>query len=300
MNLKPGRPLLTSTGLVLVLALGSACTIGDVDAPKDSAGGDAGPGGPLDGTVTLTSTTTVPPEPSPPPAAEPASLPLQNIVDEVIARYGGNASVAVSDGTNELIGGDDAALPAWSTIKVPIAIAALRQDPSLAPTAAAAIQSSDNAAAEVLWNSVTPPLVEAVLAEAEAPISVNAVPTRPGVSTFGQTSWSPSQQARFAANLACVDGAQPVLDLMGQVVAEQSYGIGQLPGARFKGGWGPDTSGLYDIRQFGRFSTPQGDVAIALTASPSDGSYATAQAMANELAHGVSTIAHELPLAACQ
>ncbi|STC69966.1 putative secreted protein [Corynebacterium pilosum] len=294
MSLKPGRPLLTSAGLVLVLTLGSACTIGNVDVPGSE-------GTAQDGTVTMTSTTTIPPEESPPPPpAELSSYALQGIVDEVIARYGGNASVAVSDGTNELVGGDDAALPAWSTIKVPIAIAALRQDPSLAPTAAAAIQSSDNAAAEVLWSSVTPPLVEAVLAEAEAPTSVNAIPTRPGVSTFGQTPWSPSQQARFVANLACVDGAQPVLDLMGQIVPEQSYGIGQLPRARFKGGWGPDTSGLYDIRQFGRFSTAQGDVAVALTASPADGSYATAQAMANELAQGLSTIAHEFPLAACQ
>ncbi|SES01397.1 putative secreted protein [Corynebacterium cystitidis] len=87
---------------------------------------------------------------------------------------------------------------------------------------------------------------------------------------------------------------------MGQIVPDQGYGIGQLPGACFKGGWGPDPSGMYDVRQFRRFAGPHGDVAVALTASPADGSYATAQAMATELAQSLTTITSDLPVAACQ
>ncbi|WP_231909981.1 hypothetical protein [Corynebacterium cystitidis] len=54
------------------------------------------------------------------------------------------------------------------------------------------------------------------------------------------------------------------------------------------------------MRQFRRFAGPHGDVAVALTASPADGSYATAQAMATELAQSLTTITSDLPVAACQ
>lgn len=299
------------SGLVLVGALSSACTNGDpavASAPHEEST-----------TVTQTSTTTIPPRVPPSasvvPGSSGVSLPssstsqpstenlagdLQKIVDGVVAVYGGTASLAVSNGSAEFVGGADSALPAWSTIKVPIAIAALRHDPSWESAAAAAIESSDNAAAETLWNSVTPQQVEAVLAEAGAPIAVNTVTTRPEFSIYGQTLWVPSMQARFAAHLPCVDGAQPVLEMMGRIVPGQDYGIGQLDGARFKGGWGPDNSGKYEVRQFGRVPGPNGDVAIALTAAPADGTYATAQAMATQLAQGLTTITADLPPAACQ
>lgn len=93
-----------------------------------------------------------PSEETVPAPAQPVDL--QPIIDDVVAVYGGSAGVAVSDGRAELVGGDDGAYPAWSTIKVPIAIAALRQDPSLSPDAAAAIQYSDNDAAQRLWSAL--------------------------------------------------------------------------------------------------------------------------------------------------
>lgn len=209
---------------------------------------------------------------------------LQAVVDSAVATYGGVAGLAVSDGTEAVVAGDDTAYPAWSTIKVPLAIAALRQDPALADQAAAAITYSDNAAAEALWEALPAGAVDEVLREGGAPIAVNTVQLRPEFSVFGQTAWSPSGQATFAANLPCVPGSAAVLELMGQIDPGQSYGLGVLPGARFKGGWGPDTTGAYQVRQFGRVAGPRGDVALALTAIPASGTYADGQAMASMMA----------------
>lgn len=250
--------------------------------------------------VTTTRTTTMQaPSPTPTPAPEPR-LTLQPLIDAAVTTHGGTAGVAVSDGTTELSAGDDTGYPAWSTIKVPIAIAALRQDPAWYPAAAAAIQHSDNAAAESLWAALPPGAADGVLAEGNSPVSVNTEIVVPEFSVFGQTAWSTAQQARFAANLPCVSGADEVLALMGQVDPAQAYGLGQLPSARFKGGWGPDPDGAYLVRQLGLASGPSGEVAVALTVKPASGSYVDAQAMANEIAHGLSLQLDQLPTAACQ
>ncbi len=44
-----------------------------------------------------------------------------------------------------------------------------------------------------------------------------------------------------------------VLDAMGRIVAEQRWGLGQIPGIRFKGGWGPSEQpeGGYEVIQVG-------------------------------------------------
>lgn len=230
-------------------------------------------------------------------AATDTAQVLQSAVDAAVAAFGGTAGIAVSDGTTATSAGDDTAYPAWSTSKVPIAIAALRQDPSLTAPAAAAITASNNEAAETLWLSLPEGAADQVLAEGGLQVSMNTVKIRPEFSVFGQTAWSPSSQATFAANLPCVAGSAPVLDLMGQVSPDQAYGIGQLPGARFKGGWGPDPSGSYQVRQFGRFTGANGEVAVALTAIPASGQYGDAQAMASMMATQLAGAA--LPTAAC-
>lgn len=222
---------------------------------------------------------------------------LQKAVDLAVATFGGTAGIAVSDGAAVISAGDDTAYPAWSTSKVPIAIAALRHDPSLTAPAAAAITASNNEAAETLWLSLPEGAADEVLAEGGAQVSMNTEKIRPEFSVFGQTAWSPSSQATFAASLPCIEGAETVLELMGQVSSDQVYGIGQLPGARFKGGWGPDTAGGYQVRQFGRFTGANGDVAVALTAIPSSGQYGDAQAMASMMATQLAD--KDLPAATC-
>lgn len=222
---------------------------------------------------------------------------LQRAVDTAVAEFGGIAGLAVSDGARAMAAGDDTAYPAWSTSKVPIAVAALRNDPAMAGPAAAAIVSSNNEAAETLWLSLPDGAADEVFTEAGVPVIMNTEKIRPEFSVFGQTAWSPSSQATFAANLPCVPGAAPVLELMGQVSPDQAYGIGQLPGARFKGGWGPDKAGNYQVRQFGRFIGAEGEVAVALTAIPASGQYGDAQAMASMMATQIAGAS--LPVAVC-
>ncbi|WIM68998.1 hypothetical protein QP027_03140 [Corynebacterium breve] len=254
-------------------------------------------------TLTVTSTTTVEDSPEvPTPTATPAAglqPQLQAIVDESVETYGGSAGLAVSDGRVDTVAGDDTAYPAWSTSKVPIAIAAVRQDPSLQQTAALAIQFSDNAAAETLWAALPPSAADRVISEADTPLVLNTEVTRPGFTAFGQTSWSTSSQAHFAANLGCVEGAEPILQLMGEITPEHRYGIGNLPGAKFKGGWGPNISGAYVVRQLGALQAPNGRIAVAMTAAPGDGSYQSAQDMMNLMAERLNSLIDELPASKC-
>lgn len=256
---------------------------------------DTGVGGE---TVVATETVTVSPS-TPPPTEEPAGpTGLDTVIDEVVAQFGGTAGVAVSDGQQQFTAGVQDAHPAWSTIKVPLAVAALRTDAELAPTVSAAIRISDNQAAELLWATAGPDAVDEVLAEGQAGILVNRERIRPEFSVFGQTAWSVADQARFAAHLPCIAGAGPVLTDMAAVDPAQSWGLGGLAGARFKGGWGPDLAGMYSVRQFGLVPTGAGETAVAITATPGSGAFGDAQAMATAIAQRLGEVA-DLPAAAC-
>lgn len=248
------------------------------------------------------------PEPTQPPTEDATPHPsaelqaaLDAAVAEVVQAYGGVAEVAIVGAAGEYTAGDAGGFAAWSTIKVPIAIAALKENPGLASQAALAIQSSDNAAAMMLWNSTSPEAVEAVLAQGTVPITVQRQYVRAEFSPFGQTQWTVTEQARFASHMRCVDGAEQVLELMGSIAPGQSYGLGTLPAARFKGGWGPSAeNGGYEVRQFGLVQDEAGrDVAIALAVRATDGSYASGQAMASELAALIRPALDTAPAAHC-
>lgn len=170
---------------------------------------------------------------------------LEEIAGEVAAAFGGRLGVAVAGEDGQVSAGDAAATPAWSTIKVPIAVAALRADEALYPSAVSAITVSDNTAAENLYRAVGPGAVNEVLAEAGMAATLNTEVVRPEFSTFGQTLLTPAQEAQLAGTLACLDGAGDVLGLMGSIDPGQAWGLGVLPGAKFKGGWGPGTDGAY-------------------------------------------------------
>lgn len=221
------------------------------------------------------------------PSAQTITDTLNQVVDDAVASFGGEAGIAVASGDLVWSAGDTTAHPAWSTIKVPISIAALRQNPELYPQVEAAISYSDNAAADVLWQSTNPHLVDEVLAEGKNFISVNTEKVYPEFSAYGQTPWSVEDRAVFASNLPCISGAESVLDLMGNIVESQSYGLGRLAGARFKGGWGPDLNGNYQVSQLGRIPVESGDVSIAITVSPAAGTYEASQEMADMVANGL-------------
>lgn len=270
-------------GIAIVLAIG--LVIAMVNRPLD----DEPP-------AEEESTTEEAPAPSP-SEAESEHVPddVQALLDRAVANAGGPAAIAVVGA----VAGDDSAYPTWSTIKVPIAIAALHNDPGQAHNASAAITVSDNAAAEAMFTSLPDGAADAVMNEAGVPVPVNKEKIRAEFSIFGQTLLSTSQEATLASNLRCVEGSEQVIELMGQIAPDQSYGLGQLPGARFKGGWGPDTAGAYQVRQFGLVSAPQGDVAIAMTALPPSGTYGEGQTMLNTMASEISSELELLPKAAC-
>lgn len=274
-----------------VLSSGSlmlaGCTIGDVaeDIPADVMSSEDGPTPTRGGVASEENNTN---------SGEITATDLQDMAlpDTTIAVAGVGSTQEVS-------------VPAWSTIKVPLSIAAVRDGSADMSALTSAIIVSDNAAAEQLWEGLGQPegaaeKVERVLSEGGAQTQVNAQVTRPGFSAFGQTMWTTEGQATFASHLQCLAGAQSVMEAMGSIAGGQNYGLGQIPGAMYKGGWGPNESGAYGVRQFGLI--PRGDgtfAAVAIAAVSPDGSYESGQAQLNQLAQKLSERAADLPAAEC-
>lgn len=179
--------------------------------------------------------------------------------------------------------------PAWSTIKVPMAIAALRASNTYAATASAAITASDNGAADTLWASLgsgvdAAAAVQGVLREGgDTTTTVPSVRTRADASVYGQADWTLADQVRFASQLPCVPQSQRVLDLMGQIVPSHRWGLGAFGSSEFKGGWGPDPAGKYLVRQFGLIDSPSGRIAIAFAAQPDSGAFSDGMTMLDKM-----------------
>ena len=216
--------------------------------------------------------------------------------------YDGVAAIAVAG----MGGAGDTSVAPWSTAKVPIAIAALRKDPSLQGAMTQAIQHSDNAAAETLWGSLGSPeqaaeATSAVIREGSSSARVESQVVRPGFSSFGQSDWSLSAQADFASHLRCIRGSEPVVSAMGNIGNGGGYGLGTIPGAIFKGGWGPNAAGAYGLRQFGLIpkSDGAGYVAVAIAVESPDGSYEAGQAELTAAAEFLRSKVDTLPEAAC-
>ncbi len=171
---------------------------------------------------------------------------------------------------------------AWSTIKVPLAIAALRSDRSRAQgLVVKAITESDNSAAEALWSQLGEPFeaarqVQGIIAESgDTDTLVQSQRIRPGFTAFGQTQWTLGRQARFAAQLPSISGADAVVDLMRDLVAGQRWGLA-AKGLAAKGGWGPGRpANTYLVRQFGVLPTDSGHLGVALAAEARDGVFET-------------------------
>jgi hypothetical protein len=192
----------------------------------------------------------------------------------------GIAVSAVGNGQAPIAWGDWQEGPAWSTIKVPLVIAAYRQGnpPQVTAVMRSAITESDNAAAESLWAQLGDPpaaaqRVQQILQQTGDPTVVESRRVRPEFTAFGQTIWSLANQIRFIAGAFCDRAYEPIFHLMSQVAPNQTWGIGDIPGAEFKGGWGPSPSGKYLVRQIGVLTTPAGNVAVAIAAEPASGSF---------------------------
>ncbi|WP_137809280.1 MULTISPECIES: hypothetical protein [unclassified Gordonia (in: high G+C Gram-positive bacteria)] len=202
--------------------------------------------------------------------------------------------------------GDATPRVAWSTIKVPLAVAAERAN-GPGPAARAAIVDSDNAAAESLWSSLgggqaAADAVTAVLRNGgDTTTVVPATQRRAGFTVFGQTVWSLPGAATFTAGLPCISGSRQVVALMGQVGDNQQWGIEIMPAPRataVKGGWGPGVSEGYLVRQIGILTFRDGQRA-AVAMSAVGGSMSGGIAALNSVANWLDTNLARLPRGRC-
>jgi len=197
----------------------------------------------------------------------------------------GSAIGALGGGAIESFG-ERRTARAWSTMKVPVIVACIASGRLDWHAIEAAITRSDNDAALRLWAGLddAPARVEAVLRRAGDHATVlEREPDPRGWSPFGRTVWTLEAGATFYRALARGELLDPadtarVLDAMGRVVPEQRWGLGQVPGIRFKGGWGPteEPGGGYEVIQFGI----SGDRVLALSAVAAD--FESAQELASQ------------------
>jgi hypothetical protein len=178
---------------------------------------------------------------------------------------------------------------AWSTIKVPLALAVVAGEPTPRDKELidAALMVSDNDASLALWERLGTPevaaaAVQGVLAAAgDSSTRVEASVLRPGFTPFGQTQWSLAAQVRLMAALPGLPHADEIRSRLRRVVPEQRWGLGVLGNdVELKGGWGPDPDGRHLVRQMGI----AGPLAVALAAIPADGSFESGTDMLDRLA----------------
>ncbi|GAA4665912.1 hypothetical protein GCM10023197_21200 [Gordonia humi] len=216
------------------------------------------------------------------------------------------------------VGGDEAmnfgtvrTARAWSTLKVPVSIAAERANgKKVVADIRPAIRASDNDAAERLWASMDDDKtavadVTAVLREGHDSVTrIRSSLSRPS-SYPGATNWTLEQQSVFGAHLPCLPDSSRVLGYMRTVESNQQWGVKTMRKrgvtTAVKGGWGPvnDATGKYVVRQLGVVTTPRGAFAVSMAALPSSGSFEDGIAMLNRVGGWVGANLNKLPVGGC-
>ncbi|WP_439032214.1 hypothetical protein [Gordonia terrae] len=201
---------------------------------------------------------------------------------------------------------------AWSTMKVPVSLAAQRQrGAAVAKMEDRAITFSDNDAAGELWgllggghasvDAVTNVLREGHDTRTHVSSEVDNPPSYPG-----HTAWALRDQAVFAAHLPCFPDSEHLVRLMSAVAPNQQWGIARVGRAQgavtaVKGGWGPATSKSQGhlVRQLGIISTTGGQVAVSMAAIPRSGSFTDGTKMLTRLGNWLGKNLADLPKGRC-
>jgi hypothetical protein len=225
--------------------------------------------------------------------SRPLEVALEASFEQLAATVPANIGIAIARPDRTYSLGRWSSGVAWSTIKVPLAIAALRNDRSHAQDLVVkAITESDNRASEQLWSQLGDPTdaarqVQAIIAECgDTATMVESRRLRRGFTAFGQTQWALDRQARFAAQLPFIPDAPAVIDLMHRLTSDQRWGLA-AKGIAAKAGWGPGIGGDYLVRQFGIVPTQSGQWGVALAAEVHDGVFETGVEVVNTLSHWV-------------
>ena len=174
---------------------------------------------------------------------------LDDAVREIEAATDTRIGLALYDGAELTAAGTVASLPAWSTIKVPIAFSATEYcdyaPEYLEDLIAASIEISDNDATNALWACLEASGGAQTLVREQVGLRIDAA--------WGRTPWPFASQARYAYKLSRRDDVDtnPILGHMGQIAEEQAWGLGALD-IPFKGGWGDvEANGSWQSRQMG-------------------------------------------------
>ena len=211
---------------------------------------------------------------------------LDRAVEAVSKDYDAKVGVAIAAGNQKISAGDKGEGPAWSTIKVPIAITALQDgaDPSLVDLA---IKESDNDAAYALWSQVqweegeASEAVEKLLREHGSKASIEE-------GSFGYATWPLQEQANFGAQLPCIKEAEYVHEVLNDIVEWQNVGLSKHTSTRAKSGWGLDeNSDDYTFRQFGVHEMDGKRVGVALSVIVEGEDYENGSAAIDDLADDV-------------
>ena len=204
---------------------------------------------------------------------------------------------------------------AWSTIKVPLAIAAIQENastggvtdvyggscnPGLSSAVADAIKASDNCSAWWLWqalggdNSQAASKVTAVIkAGGDTSTTVNSVGNGRSL-TSGMTDWSLVGQAIFAANMASINGSSSVMAAMkNHGASDGNSGLNTFT-AMTKGGWGDD-GGTSATRQFGIVKLKNGKCSAVAIWTSSGSSFS----VLNKIAQVLLNHEDDLPSGTC-
>ena len=201
--------------------------------------------------------------------------------------------------------------PAWSTIKVAIALRVVERAGGVGALGRSqrsqidsAITRSDNDAAARLFASLGSTKqaaveVQDVLRQAGDDETRVSSQGRGSFSPYGQTDWALARQHRFVAALAggCLgdeEAAEYLLALMGRVTSD-TWGLGSVGApAKWKGGWGPGPDGRYLVRQMGVMEFGSKQLVVTLAAIPHDGQFATGQRVASAIAQWLREHARRL------
>lgn len=200
---------------------------------------------------------------------------------------------------------------AWSTLKVPVSIAAQRKHGSaVLDQETKAIEFSDNESAEELWGLLggghaSVDAVTSVLREGhDAATRVSSELDEPA-SFPGATPWALTDQSVFAAHLPCIPDTGDVLRHMAHVAPNQQWGVAKPKSAgvtaAVKGGWGPatGTGGGQVVRQLGVITTDRGQYGVSIAALPRNGSLTTGTAMVTRLGRWLLLNLGKFPAGTC-
>ncbi len=220
----------------------------------------------------------------------------------------GVAIVPVGGGGVPILLGDQEPQDAWSTIKVPLALAAERRNGENR-TETKAVIDSDNRSARLLTRSLgTPAEATAAVTDVLREGGDRGTVVQPAADDgewphLGETTWTLTDSAVWTAHLPCMPGSEHVLDLMAHVAPTQDWGLNKIPGDRtaVKGGWGVDEGDEgYLVRQIGLITLNDGKrVAVSMSAHEPKMTFDAGAIALNTVGHWLGDNLNLLPGGSC-